>query len=87
MAISIVVAFFPVLIGVFDNIFNNLGLPIGGLLMCIFVAFVWKTDSALDEMEHGFEGVKASLFAKVWPFFIKVICPAAILYNIITNFI
>lgn len=87
MAISIAVAFFPVLIGYFDNIFNNLGLPIGGLLMCIFVGYVWKTESALDEMEHGFEGVKASLFAKVWPFFIKVICPAAVLYNIITNFI
>ncbi len=87
LVISIIVSFYPSLIGTFDNIFNNLGLPIGGLLMCIFVAFVWKTDSALSEMELGFEGVKQTLFAKVWPVFIWIICPAAIAYNIISNFL
>lgn len=86
-ALSVVIAFYPVLIGHFDYIFSNLGLPIGGILTCIFVAFVWRTDSALSEMEHGFSGIKASLFSKVWPVFIYVICPAAILYNIISNFI
>lgn len=87
LAVSIAVAFYPVLIGTFDSIFNNLGLPIGGLLLCIFVGYVWKTDTALTEMENGFPGVKQSLFAKVWPFFIKFVSPAAILYNIISNFI
>ncbi|MBO6524327.1 MAG: sodium-dependent transporter [Balneolaceae bacterium] len=87
LVISIIISFNPALIGTFDSIFNNLGLPIGGLLMCIFVGFVWKTDSALSEMEHGFEGIKQTLFAKVWPVFIWIICPAAIAYNIISNFL
>jgi NSS family neurotransmitter:Na+ symporter len=87
LAISIVVSFYPALIGHFDNIFNNLGLPIGGLLTCIFVAFVWKTDSAITEMEFGFAGIRQTLFSKVWPVFIYVVCPLAILYNIITNFL
>lgn len=87
MVISIFVAFFPALIGIFDNVFNNLGLPIGGLLMCIFVGYVWKTDSALEEMSNGFPDILNSLFSKVWPFFIRYICPLAILYNIVTNFI
>ncbi|XWN38089.1 MAG: sodium-dependent transporter [Balneola sp.] len=87
LAVSIVVSFYPVLIGHFDNIFNNLGLPIGGLLTCIFVAFVWKTDSAITEMEFGFAGIRQTLFSKVWPMFIYVICPLAILYNIVTNFL
>ncbi|HAW78457.1 MAG TPA: sodium-dependent transporter [Balneola sp.] len=87
LAISIVVSFYPALIGHFDNIFNNLGLPIGGLLTCIFVAFVWKTDSAITEMEFGFAGIRQTLFSKVWPIFIYVICPLAILYNIVTNFL
>jgi NSS family neurotransmitter:Na+ symporter len=86
-ALSVVIAFYPSLIGTFDYIFSNLGLPIGGVLTCIFVAFVWRTDSALSEMEHGFTGIKESLFSKVWPVFIYIICPAAILYNIVSNFI
>ena len=85
--LSIIIAFYPAFIGTFDYIFSNLGLPIGGVLTCIFVAFIWKTDSALSEMEHGFPKIKQSLFAKVWPIFIYIVCPAAILYNIISNFI
>jgi len=87
LVVSIIVAFNPALIGTFDYIFNNLGLPIGGLLTCIFVAFVWKTDSAIAEMEFGFAGIRQTIFSKVWPFFIYAICPLAILYNIITNFL
>ncbi len=82
LVISLIVSFNPALIGTFDNIFNNFGLPLGGLLMCIFVGYVWKTDSALSEMELGFTGIKETLFAKVWPIFIKVICPIVIAYNV-----
>ncbi len=87
LAVSVAVSFNPSLIGTFDYVFNNLGLPIGGLLICVFVGYVWKTDSAIAEMENGFIGIKQTLFAKVWPFFIKVICPAVILYNIVSNFL
>lgn len=87
LVVSIAVSFFPVLIGHFDNIFNNIGLPLGGFLICIFVGYFWTTENAINEMEYGFAGIKQTLFSKVWPIFIKYICPAAILYNLITNFI
>lgn len=86
-AVSVLVAFYPVLIGHFDYIFSNIGLPLGGFLICIFVGYFWKTDSALAEMESGYASVRQSLFAKIWPVFIKYICPAAILYNLISNFV
>jgi NSS family neurotransmitter:Na+ symporter len=87
LAISIAVAYFPVLIGWFDYVFSSVGLPLGGFLICVFVGYVWTTNEALDEMENGYAGIRASLFSKVWPVFIKFICPAAILYNVISNFI
>ncbi|MFP8488254.1 sodium-dependent transporter [Gracilimonas sp. Q87] len=87
LAVSICVAFFPVLIGWFDYLFSSIGLPLGGFLICLFVGYVWTTDSAINEMEYGFAGIKQTLFSKVWPIFIKFICPAAILYNLISNFI
>jgi NSS family neurotransmitter:Na+ symporter len=70
----------------FDYIFSNIGLPLGGFLICLFVGYVWTTDNAINEMEYGFAGIKQTLFSKVWPIFIKYICPAAILYNLISNF-
>ena len=87
LAVSICVAFFPVMIGWFDYLFSSIGLPLGGFLICLFVGYVWTTDSALTEMEYGYAGIKQTLFSKVWPIFIKFICPAAILYNLISNFI
>ena len=87
LVVSIVVAFFPSLIGLFDYLFSSIGLPLGGFLICIFVGYFWTTDSAINEMEYGFAGIKQTLFVKVWPIFIKYICPAAILYNLISNFI
>ncbi|MDR9416308.1 MAG: sodium-dependent transporter [Gracilimonas sp.] len=85
--VSALVAFFPVLIGWFDYLFSSIGLPLGGFLICIFVGYFWKTENAVNEMEYGFAGIKQTLFVKIWPIFIKYICPAAILYNLISNFI
>jgi len=85
--ISALVAFFPALIGWFDYLFSTIGLPLGGFLICMFVGYYWKTENAINEMEYGFAGIKQTMFVKVWPIFIKYICPAAILYNLITNFI
>lgn len=83
LLVSILISFFPVLIDYFVIIFNNIGLPLGGLLICIFVGYVWKTDNALNEMEYGYAGIKQTLFSKVWPFFVKFLCPAAIGYTLL----
>ena len=85
--ISVIIAFKTSLIGSFSYIFSDLGLPIGGLLICLFIAFVWKKEQAFNELENGFPNIKESLFAKVWPVFLYLICPAAIAYNIISNFL
>lgn len=82
LAISILISFFPSLIDYFVIIFNNIGLPLGGFLICIFIGYVWKTESAINEMEYGFAGIKQTLFTKIWPVFVKFICPAAILYTL-----
>lgn len=87
LVVSIIVAYFPSLIGTFDYLFSSIGLPLGGFLICLFVGYFWTTENAINEMEYGFAGIKQTLFSKVWPIFIKYICPAAILYNLISNFI
>lgn len=81
--LAVIISFQTSLIGPIEMIFSNIGLPLGGVLICVFIGYFWKTDSALTEMENGFTGIKESLFAKVWPIFIKFICPAVILYNLI----
>jgi NSS family neurotransmitter:Na+ symporter len=59
-------------------IFNDIGLPLGGLMICIFLGWFWKTESALLEIKEGFEELDSSKFRTLWPIFITYICPALI---------
>ncbi len=52
---------------------DNLALPLGALLTCIFVGFVWKPESALKEIEQN--GTYHFKGYKLWSISIKFICP------------
>ena len=66
------------LIGIIDTIFSIIGLPLGGLLICLFLGYVWKTGNALLEIQDGFPGVESHWFGKAWPIFVRYICPILI---------
>lgn len=79
------------LIGIFATIFNNIGLPLGGLMLSVFLGYFWKTENALHEIKYGFEEIDQHWFSGVWVFFIKFVCPLLIglvllttLYHLIT---
>lgn len=83
VTISVIISFNLGLIDLLDLIFSKVGLPLGGLLICLFLGYVWKPEQAFEEMEQGYAGLHTSIFKKVWPFFIRYIAPLAILYNLL----
>lgn len=83
--IAITISFNLVLIDVFVAIFNEVGLPLGGLMICLFLGYFWKTENAILEIKDGFEGIEESSFSTVWVIFIKYICPILIGLVLITT--
>ena len=81
VAVSMIISFDLSWIDSIDYIFSQVGLPLGGFLICYFLGYVWTVESALEEIEQGFGGLHKSIFVRLWPFFIKFIAPLAILYN------
>ena len=79
LIISLIISFNIGLIDLIDYIFSVIGLPIGGLFICIFIGYFWKTQNALKEIRHGFDHVEETWFYKIWPLFIKYICPVIII--------
>lgn len=79
LTISMVISFNTGLIDNIDYIFSVIGLPLGGLMICIFIGYFWKTQSAVDEMKNGFKDIKDSWFTALWSIFIKFICPIIII--------
>ena len=52
--------------------------PLLGLVLCIFAGWVWKRDAILKELKQGQEDVEHSLFWKIWPWYVRFICPVVI---------
>ncbi len=87
LVISLFISFQTSLIGTFDFVFSTIGLPLGGVMICLFLSFAWKTENAFDELELGNNNFRHTLVGKTWKVFIMFICPIAILYNLISNFL
>lgn len=78
MVMAVVISYRIDLIDVLVNIFNNIGLPLGGLMICIFLGYFWKTQNAVLELKNGYENIESGPFVPVWTFFIKFVCPILI---------
>jgi neurotransmitter:Na+ symporter, NSS family len=76
--LAVIVSYNIQLIDVLVSIFNEVGLPLGGLMICIFLGYFWKTENALLEISKGYENMNESPFGSIWSFFIRYICPLLI---------
>ncbi len=85
--ISIIIAFDTSLIGTIDFIFSDIGLPLGGFMLCIFLGYFWKMGNAKLEMEKGFDTINDHWFFPVWSIFIRFICPILIGIILVTTII
>ena len=66
------------LFGFVITLTTKIGQPVLGLMCCIFVGWIWHRASLLKEIQQGCPEAANSFFWKVWPWYIKFICPLAI---------
>ncbi len=76
--VSVIIAFDTSLIHTIDFIFSDIGLPLGGFIICIFLGYYWKVENARLELKQGFENIDKNWFWPIWTFFIKFVCPILI---------
>jgi NSS family neurotransmitter:Na+ symporter len=60
---------------VVQDVFYVIGLPLGGLLMSIFIARKWKIENMSDEVSIGNPGYKGSFLEKFITIMISYVCP------------
>lgn len=63
---------------------DNILLPLGGVMMCIFIGWVWKPENLVNEIEQ--EGVTFRL-KKAWAFCIRFITPVLVGIVTVTGFV
>lgn len=60
--------------------------PIVGILFCLFVGWVWRRDQLLQEMKEGNPQVEQTFFWKIWPTYVKFVCPLIVIGLLIRSF-
>jgi NSS family neurotransmitter:Na+ symporter len=61
----------------FDFIASNIFLPVGGILICIFVGWIWGSKNAVKEITS--DGLYSFKFKKLYTIIIKYVAPISIL--------
>ncbi|MFT2090836.1 sodium-dependent transporter [Paraglaciecola sp. 2405UD69-4] len=77
--LSSIIAFnMAALFGLVIDITTKYSQPLLGLVLCIFAGWVWKRDQILTEIKQGNEQAEQSIFWKVWPWYVRFVCPVVI---------
>ena len=61
-----------------QNVANDTLLPLGGCLISIFAAYIWKTKNLNEEIEQGYPGYTGSFVQKYLNFAVMFLCPTVL---------
>ncbi len=53
--------------------------PLLSLMLCVFCGWLMHRDQLLNELKQGCPDIENGLFWRIWPLYIKVVCPLFIL--------
>ncbi|GAB3097764.1 sodium-dependent transporter [Aestuariicella hydrocarbonica] len=59
--------------------------PMLGLMLCVFAGWIWHRDSLLKEIKSGHPEIEGTFFWKIWPNYVKFVCPILVLVTLIQS--
>ena len=76
---SIVIVYhFETLFGLVAMVATQYLQPFTALLFCLFGGWVWRSNAKFNELSLGFEEFRNSLFGKIWPWYVRIVCPVLV---------
>ncbi|MCW8327410.1 sodium-dependent transporter [Photobacterium sp. SDRW27] len=76
---GIIVYNFGEMFGLVISLTTEYAQPILGMLFALLVGWVWKRDKVLQEIKEGYPELEQGLFWKIWPWYVRVVCPVMML--------
>jgi NSS family neurotransmitter:Na+ symporter len=80
IASTIIMLNFEQLFGLVISATTQYSQPLLGLALCVFVGWVWKRDQILAELKENDEHAEQTLFWKIWPWYLRFVCPVVIIF-------
>lgn len=75
----ILVLNFEAMFGLVVALATRYSQPMLGLLLCVFAGWIWHRNGLLGEIRKGMPDAEHGWFWKIWPSYVRYVCPAAII--------
>ncbi|QIB67378.1 sodium-dependent transporter [Kineobactrum salinum] len=79
VASTVILLNFDTLFGLVVAATTRYSEPLLGFMFCIYVGWVWHRNKILKELRKGSPDVEHTLFWKIWPWYVRLVCPLIIL--------
>lgn len=76
---TVILLNFDTLFGLVIAVTTRYSQPLLGFMFCLYAGWVWHRDTLLRELRKGDAGAEHKLFWKIWPGYVRVVCPLIIL--------
>lgn len=73
----------PSVLDIMDFLWGSVALALAALLLCLFIGWVWGTESAVQELRQGGGWTLGTVGGAVWSVAIRYVCPITILIILI----
>ncbi len=76
---SVVIVYnFGALFGLVATVATQYLQPIAALMFCLFGGWVWNRHARIKELEQGYPEFQLGWFGKLWPLYVKFVCPVLV---------
>ena len=75
MIVGLILTNFDPLFGAVITLTTDYAQPINGLLFCVYAGWLMGRNSRLKEIQQGWPDLENSWFWKIWPWYIRLVCP------------
>ncbi|PKF50839.1 sodium-dependent transporter [Enterovibrio nigricans] len=72
---AIIIFNFDTMFGLVITVTTEYMQPILGLIMALIAGWIWNRNQVLEELSHGQPEFAQSTFWKVWPAYVRIVCP------------
>ncbi|PMR70262.1 sodium-dependent transporter [Halomonas heilongjiangensis] len=72
---TLILMYFDVLFGLAIEVTITYNMPLIGALVCLYVGWLLSRNAKLQELRQGAPEIEDTLFWKLWPWYIRFVCP------------
>lgn len=84
---SVVIVFnFGSLFGLVITVTTQYAQPLVSMCITLYAGWVWQRNAVLTELQQGNPDLAQGLFWKIWPWYVRFVCPVLVLVVIVQSF-